>query len=375
MTISINSCFDGGNIECLQCDSANNIRLKIKPDAGHEFFQWFYFRLSVDSGTECTMRIENASDSSYPKGWDNYHVVASYDREDWFRLPTRYENGQLVFSVTPETDVMWFAYFTPYSMEQHQRLIAKTAIRPNVSLESLGTTIDGRSVDMLRIGDPQARLKIWAIARQHPGETMAQWWMEGYLSRLTDSNQSVSRQLLRHAVFYVVPNMNPDGSARGYLRTNSGGTNLNREWNSPSLERSPEVYFVRQKMHETGVDFSLDVHGDEALPYNFIAGTEGVHSWNSERLALQNNYKNNLEMLNPDFQTIIGYPVTPAGAANYGICSSYVAENFNCPAMTLEMPFKDTVDTPNSRTGWSAQRSALLGQSCLDAVYSIIEQL
>jgi murein tripeptide amidase MpaA len=53
--------------------------------------------------------------------------------------------------------------------------------------------------------------------------------------------------------------MNPDGSAHGYLRCNAGGQNLNREWcdsilpdgtvyKAPSLERSPEVYYVLKKV-------------------------------------------------------------------------------------------------------------------------------
>ena len=38
-----------------------------------------------------------------------------------------------------------------------------------------------------------------------------------------------------------MPNMNPDGSIRGHLRTNAKGANLNREWKEPTEERSPEV--------------------------------------------------------------------------------------------------------------------------------------
>ena len=51
---------------------------------------------------------------------------------------------------------------------------------------------------------------------------------------------------------YVIPNMNPDGSVRGHLRTNACGANLNREWcttgsyEAPTLERSPEVYYCLQ---------------------------------------------------------------------------------------------------------------------------------
>ena len=38
-----------------------------------------------------------------------------------------------------------------------------------------------------------------------------------------------------------VPNMNPDGSWRGHLRTNASGANLNREWADPTPHASPEA--------------------------------------------------------------------------------------------------------------------------------------
>jgi murein tripeptide amidase MpaA len=53
------------------------------------------------------------------------------------------------------------------------------------------------------------------------------------------------------------------------------GANLNREWLEPSADKSPEVQLVR-KDAGTGVDLFLDIHGDESLPYVFVAGTEGV---------------------------------------------------------------------------------------------------
>jgi len=70
-----------------------------------------------------------------------------------------------------------------------------------------------------------------------------------------------------------------------------------------------------------------------------------------------------------------GYPVSTPNSANYGICSSYLAEQFNCPAMTLEMPFKDNADDPDLKVGWSAERSAKLGESCADAIHSILDRL
>lgn len=62
--------------------------------------------------------------------------------------------------------------------------------------------------------------------------------MEGMIQRLLDENDTVARALLEKAVLYVVPNMNPDGGIRGHLRTNAVGVNLNREWQTPSMEKS-----------------------------------------------------------------------------------------------------------------------------------------
>ena len=50
MTLRISSAFDGGNIECLACDRADNIRLRILADRRTDFLQWFYFRLTGARG-------------------------------------------------------------------------------------------------------------------------------------------------------------------------------------------------------------------------------------------------------------------------------------------------------------------------------------
>src|SRR3546814_8832028 len=94
--------------------------------------------------------------------------------------------------------------------------------------------------------------------------------MEGALEMLADTGNATTTALLGACTFHIVPNMNPDGSCRGHLRTNSEGVNLNREWHAPSADKSPEVLVVRNAMDETGVDVAMDVHGDAAIHANFL---------------------------------------------------------------------------------------------------------
>jgi murein tripeptide amidase MpaA len=169
--------------------------------------------------------------------------------------------------------------------------------------------------------------------------------------------------------------MNPDGGVRGHLRTNAAGINLNREWATPSMEKSPEVYVVKQAMEGTGVDLYLDLHGDEAIPYNFVAGSEGVPGYSERIAALESSFKQALLTITPEFQVTHGYPVDAAGAANLTIASNAICHQFDCLSFTVEMPFKDSLTVPCNNEGWSSQRSRQLGEDLLSAVRAVLPRL
>jgi murein tripeptide amidase MpaA len=373
MTLSISSAFDGGNIRLVAIEG-NRIDLEIANDHQSDFYQWFYFRLSGAGGEPVELRILNCGGSAYPNGWDGYRACMSHDREYWERVAeTSYEDGILTIRATPATNSAWFAYFAPYTMERHHDFVASVVEHPAVGYRSLGHSLDGQEIDYLTFGE--GPLQVWLYGRQHPGETMAEYWMEGALEKLLDDADPVSRRLREKATFHVVPNMNPDGSKRGHLRTNAAGVNLNREWHEPTAERSPEVLVVRNEMDRTGVDFAMDVHGDEAIPANFMAGFEGIPSWTKAQQELFDGFSNELVRISPDFQTRLGYEITKPGQANLSMSTTQLAERFGAVSMTLEMPFKDNDDLPDPAEGWSPDRSRLLGRACMDALHAMIGEL
>lgn len=370
--IKISTQFDAGSVVVKDLTDPANIRLALRPDNASDFAQWFYFRLQGAAYQNCVMHFENAADSAYPEGWEDYQAVASYDRQNWFRVPSRYENGVFTIEHTPLANSIYYAYFEPYSHEQHLNLLGEAQGSGLCQIDDLGSTVQGRDINLLTIGSQaESDLKIWITARQHPGETMAEWFIEGLLMRLLDSQDPTARALLDRATFYIVPNMNPDGAFLGNLRTNAAGANLNREWLEPSVEKSPEVYYVRQKMHEIGVDLFLDIHGDESIPYVFVAGTEGVPNYNTRIEQLQNQFKAAFQAASPDFQDEFGYEKDLPNQANMTLATHYVGNQFKCLAYTLEMPFKDNANLPDDDFGWSGQRSLRLGESILNAILAV----
>jgi len=408
--ISISEAFDGGNGQLVNTEVDDNgditvyVNIRKDPYTALEKMhhsQYFSFRSTISSVTEPkTVKyvLTNAGEASYANAWTDSTTFVSTDPSDplsWTRkLDTSYDSttGHLSWTHThTHSEAVYFSYFPPYSYERHLNLIAKVSkaasSSPHISIESLGQTLDGREMECIKVG--RGKSICWIIHRQHPGESMAEFYAEGLLDRLlglstAGSIDGMAKKLTAEDMytFYIVPSMNPDGALRGHLRTNAGGQNLNREWapsggdspsdpdyyDAPTLERSPEVYHTLKKMDETGCDIFLDVHGDEALPFNFLAGSEGCPNWSPRLKHLHGALLSEYTRINSDMQIPIGYEPEEPGKGRTNVCSNQIAMRYDCLAATLEMPFKDWLSNKDPVRGWNPARSMQLGASVLGAL-------
>jgi murein tripeptide amidase MpaA len=374
--LSITCDFDSGNIVVLDASNPQNVQLAIRPDTRSPHFQWFHFKVDgMQVGHPHSFSLGNAGESSYNRAWTGYNAAASYDQKTWFRVPSNFDGKALNFELSPEQPQVWFAYFEPYSRERHDGLVEQALNAAGTQLLATGKSVEGRDIPLLRKGDGAVgKRKIWIIAQQHPGEHMAEWFMEGVIERL-QQNDAELQALLASADLYLVPHMNPDGSFHGHLRTNAQGKDLNRAWQDSTAELSPEVFFVKEQMEQYGVDMFLDVHGDEEIPYVFTAACEGNPGYTEQQKALEADFRARLSGLTKDFQTRYGYPKAAPGKANMNLACNSVGERYKCLALTLEMPFKDNDDAPDALTGWSGKRSMQLARDVLTTLGQMVSVL
>lgn len=376
-SLKISADFDSGNIEVIDASNPAQIQLAIRPDTRSPHFQWFHFKAEgLQTGQPHRFSLTNAGQSSYNKAWTGYNAVASYDHQTWFRVPSTFDGNGLHFSLTPTAEHAWFAYFEPYSRERHDWLIEQALEKAGTELLATGKSVEGRDIPLLRRGNgAEGKRNIWIIAQQHPGEHMAEWFMEGIIERLQQQNDPVLDQLLETADLYLVPHMNPDGSFHGHLRTNANGKDLNRAWQDSTPDTSPEVYFVKEQMEKYGVDMFLDVHGDEEIPYVFTAACEGNPGYTPKQQQLEEHFRSRLSEITRDFQTRYGYARSQPGQANMNLACNSVGEKYKCLSLTLEMPFKDNDDAPDLITGWDGKRSKQLAKDVLTTLSEMAPNL
>lgn len=428
--VSISDAYDSGNGELASLRLADgaaedgvdvHVGVRIRPDpytaledARHS--QHFSFRATLNPDApemrgrfrgrtriRARYALENAGAASYADAFAGYAAFATtgrtpFDPAAWGRKgDTAYDGKRLTWTHDHEVGEpsAYFAYFPPYSQERHLALVEKCAAAEGVTVASLGQTLDGRELDVVTVGTGSRTC--WVIHRQHPGESMAEFYAEGLLTRLLgldDKWDKVAEKARELYTFHIVSNINPDGSCRGYLRTNAAGQNLNREWcpspapaaddgaegaaadpyAAPTLARSPEVHHLLQRMDATGCDAFLDVHGDEELPFNFLAGSEGTSVWSPRLEGLHGAFLAAYARANGDMQAAVSYEPDAPGAGMSHVCSNQIAERFDCFAATLEMPFKElwgdatTAGEGVPQTGWGPARATQLGASVLDAL-------
>ncbi len=388
--MEIDAGFDGGSIVVLDEERAasaggrspdaahasGEIDLSLRPDNAADLRQWFCFKSSGDPGERRAFRIVDAGASEYPDGWEDYRACASYDGEDWFRVPTRFEDGALRFRFTPSRRSVTFAAYARYSIARHRRLLGRAARSPHARVDVIGETVQGRPLSMISFGrEGPSTLHVWMIARQHPGETMASWCAEGVVERLLDRDDPAISALLEDAVVHVVPWVNIDGGVLGNHRTNAAGRDLNRSWDDPDPIAAPEIFALRQAIRDQGVDLFLDIHGDEALPYVFAAGCEGNPGFTPRIATLEGDFTARLLAADPSFQRDKGYDPDAPGEADLSCAANFIGERYDCLALTLEMPFKDDANHPDRRRGWSPGRSDTLGRALLDATLLTLPEL
>ncbi|GAA0543783.1 murein tripeptide amidase MpaA [Rhizomicrobium palustre] len=361
--LHLSSDFEGGNGKLIAL-TPNGAEIEIAKDKDAPWSQWFYVKLTGGAGQERVLTIRNAHATTYSEGWPGYRAFVSEDGEAWLRATTRYEDGALVIRYTAQSETLWFAYFVPYTVARLEALL-EDARGAGASLRVLGKSHEDRPIHCVSLG--QGETPVWIVARQHPGETMASWWVEGFLRRLVSADP-LAQKLLREMSFHIVPLANIDGAVRGHLRGSASGLDLNRQWAQPDPVLAPEIAAILRAMEEMGCAALVDVHGDETIPHIF---TDGDPEASPERSAGLARFNAALLKENPAFQVAVGYDASYAGSGAPGMCARAIGRRFDAVGLTLEMPFKDAEEIPAAAPCWSHEGAMRLGHDSLAAIAAI----
>jgi predicted deacylase len=136
-----------------------------------------------------------------------------------------------------------------------------------IQITPIGRTVQGRELEVVRVGDPKAPYRVFLRARAHPWEPGGNWVVEGLVRRLLKEDVEAKEYLAQYCV-YILPMANKDGVASGRTRFNMQGKDLNRDWGAPAdpqlapenaaLEKWLEGMIARHEQPQ----LALELHND-----------------------------------------------------------------------------------------------------------------
>ncbi len=193
----------------------------------------------------------------------------SPDGKDWEVIPAKFVDKSLIkFTVHMKQENMYAARLEPYRISDLERLKRKIKDNPLVGIETIGHTVEGRELEIIRVGDPNAPHSVLLRARAHPWEPGGNWVAQGLINKFLQDDEA-SRRYREKFCVYIMPMSNKDGVARGWTRFNSLGMDLNRKWDKPAdVKLSPENHALEswiRSMIDKGKrpDLAIDFHNDE----------------------------------------------------------------------------------------------------------------
>lgn len=209
--------------------------------AGH-----IHFRLVGRPGARITLEFKNLDNvwNGQPGSvaGELKTVSTSPDGITWTTVPTESLPGPRVrVTLTMPGESLLVARLQPYRLSDLDRLLAAVRRSPHATITTIGETVQGRPLEIVRIGnarddEPAGRdapvqvRRVFVRARAHPWESGSNWVAQGLIERLLREDDA-ARTWRQRNVLYVLPMANKDGVARGLTRFNANGRDLNRNWN------------------------------------------------------------------------------------------------------------------------------------------------
>ena len=234
---------------------------------------WF-FEVQAVPGAELTFvlhNFDNVWNGRRGSPLDNRTIgFVSENARTWRIIrPETTEDNCLRFGVTVRTGSLYVARLEPYRLSDLETLKERITANRNVEITTIGKTVEGRELEIIRVGRTDAPNRVLLRARAHPWEPGGSWVVQGLIERLLRDDADARRCLRRYCV-YVMPMANKDGVVRGWTRFNVLGADLNRKWDQPpDPQINPENYALESwltSMVQRGrtPHLMIDLHNDNS---------------------------------------------------------------------------------------------------------------
>jgi hypothetical protein len=234
--------FDGGRVSDAWQEGADSFVVQIRPEnAPVNNSAWYAFKVWSDVARSVQVRL------TYEDGAHRYWPEFRRAGEAWVTMDSSaVQIDTVAHEATVRLDIgadtIWVAgqeMMTSSSFDSWTEVLAEQSY---ITRKVAGMSARGRPMPMVEFGDPAATRHVMIIGRQHPPEATGTMGLLAFVEELAGSSE-LAQEFRQNFQTHVIPLVNPDGVDLGHWRHNTGGVDLNRDWEAFN---QPEPRVVRE---------------------------------------------------------------------------------------------------------------------------------
>lgn len=282
--VKIHADFEGASIGRVEKVSERHFRIAVKGESDqnrrNRQGSWYYFEVQEAPLDELTFDIVDLR-GEYNFRPNNGAITGetppliSYDGKSWVHVSNvEYDRAEpkLRLRIKPASSRFHIAHTPPYTNDHLASLRRSILKHRDVRETVIGKSVGGRDLYLWTITSNQAgghRKVVWLMFRQHSWESGSSWVGEGLVRALLSPEME---DLRKRFIWKIHPFCDPDGVARGGVRFNANGYDLNRNWDAIDPRLMPEIAAQHKAIAEwlkagNRVDLFLSLHNTETSEY------------------------------------------------------------------------------------------------------------
>lgn len=247
--------YEGASIKVIENNKLENILYLSLKEENNAYSHYYNFFIENNENKEGTIYIKNMDKSPYYR--KEIKNIPYTKIDTWNRLDNSYinEKNELVIKINPKTK-QEISLSPRYVQQDLSDFIKK--------IDNSNMAVNTEPIDEIIIGNTKFPA-IVLIARQHPGETLSSFFIEGVIKEILNSPEMIEKHC-----FIIYPIVNKNGVKNGDHRI-INGIDYNRSWNKKDAPE--EIKYIKEQLKKYKIDFFVDVHNDEITRKNYIRAT------------------------------------------------------------------------------------------------------
>ncbi|MDA3905078.1 MAG: M14 family metallopeptidase [Bacteroidales bacterium] len=227
---------------------------------------WYAFKIWSESKQDIYLKLtylDGVKHRYYPKLSDDGIIWNSLDSIYYFPDTTSIMEesspSNISMKLSISSDTLWVSAQELITSKHIYKWSEDLALNSFISLEKIGESREGKAINMLKIGTADDQKMIIVLSRQHPPEISGYLAMKSFVETLSSDTETAIKFRNTYNT-YVIPLINPDGVDNGHWRHNSGGIDLNRDWETFNQPETEAVkIFMQNKVAASGGKFYFGV--------------------------------------------------------------------------------------------------------------------